>query len=115
MTPEQRGAAPKRRLSEAEAWREIARRIAEGETPMRHGICYEASCLDEIDEDTYSAMHAAASHHAELSPDRWRYLEPCGWFAFREGTEKEGRILACLWLALEAESDAHVSDTGSQK
>lgn len=94
-------------LSEPEAWREIARRIAENETKMSHGLCYEAYLLGPYANGAMmfpnklaDRMAHRAITHARLSPD-----VDTNDYAFPRGTHREERILAALWLALEAESE----------
>lgn len=83
-------------LTEPEAWREIARRIAEGEWG-EIGLCSEVVALNSdlrICPSTAVAMRSRIRSH--LNIERW---------AYRHGTESEARILAALWLALEAEEE----------
>lgn len=85
-----------RYLTEPEAWREIARRIAE-ETWKRRGLCDEAGALYlqwRIGREMMLAMYARLEVY--LGKAIWAY--PCG-------TQPEARILAALWLALEAEEE----------
>ena len=91
-----------RRLTEPEAWREIARRIAEGEWNNR-GLCAEIS--DLCDEGRLSLviewdMEDRIKRHLDARKNGW----PHNW-AYECGTEPEARILAALWLALEAEEE----------
>lgn len=88
-------------LSEPEAWREVAARIE----AKRHGYICTATdnlrCWDRTAERTWEQMHARLRAHGvtpdeaafpdEDSSDRERY-RPC-------------RILAALFLALEAEDE----------
>lgn len=83
-------------LTEPEAWREIARRIAEGRWD-RLGLCHEALVLrwgKRIYGFTEVAMRSRIRSH--LNTEMW---------AYRYGTKPEARILAALWLALEAEEE----------
>ena len=84
-------------LTEPEAWREIAQRIAEGRWD-RLGLCHEALVLRWgeriISSSTQVAMRTRIRYH--LNSEMW---------AYRHGTEPEARILAALWLALEAEEE----------
>lgn len=91
-----------RRMNEAQAWREVARRIAEGEWQHR-GLCKERMELfgaGRIDVATNDTMLVRVLGHVLLSSCR----EGSG-FAYPPGEESEARIYAALWLALEAEQD----------
>jgi hypothetical protein len=81
-------------LTEAQAWREIARRIVEGEW-KRFGLCREIQALllaeDKILRDDASAMFLRLGTYLDY-----------GW-AYTPGEEREARALAALWLALDAE------------
>jgi len=91
----------KRQLTEAQAWREIARRLDEGE-PMTWGLCAMARCLmaeDIISEDRCTLMRMRAISHVHMVP----WSERSGSFAYPRGEERDARILAALWMALEAE------------
>ena len=85
-----------KQLNEPEAWREIARRISERGC-VRYGLCAEANCLwtsERISLYTVIDMERRIAQHVLPHEYKWAY-EP--------GTELEARILAALWLALEAE------------
>ena len=89
-------------MTEAEAWREIARRIVEGEW-LRLGLCFEAVELEwkgDVTHATRMDMCKRACRHALCSSSRHNG------HAYRAGTEPEARALAALWLALEAEEEA---------
>jgi hypothetical protein len=90
-----------RTMTEPEAWREIARRIVEGEW-SRFGLCREVAGLQvqrKITEEKASAMAInVLSHLMETSSRRHGYVYP-------EGAEPDSRALAALWLALEAEEE----------
>ena len=86
-------------LTEPEAWQEIAQRIA-GREWRKLGIC--AELYDLCDEGLISwfmmcDMEDRVESHLDTRLRGWAY-EP--------GTEPEARILAALWLALEAEEEA---------
>ncbi len=89
-------------MTEAEAWREIARRIVEGEWDQ-YGLCREVADLQvqrRITGEKASAMHInVLSHLIQTSSRLHGYVYP-------EGTEPEARALAALWMALEAEEEA---------
>ncbi len=88
-------------MTEPEAWREIARRIAEGEWKGL-GLCYEAEELKwkgDVTHVTAIEMSLRACRHALFSSSRQNG------HAYRAGTEPEARALAALWLALEAEEE----------
>ena len=92
----------RRRLTEPEAWREVARRIAEGRVLM-FTLSAEATKLfflsDKISHRTLNRMYDRLAAHHDAA-------EQCGGATKCDvGTEPEARILAALWLALEAEED----------
>lgn len=87
-----------KKLTEPEAWREIARRIVR-RTWNKMGLCAELydlcaerliSCFKMCD------MEDRIKHHLRMHNSHW---------AYEAGTEPEARILAALWLALEAEEE----------
>jgi hypothetical protein len=85
-------------MTEAEAWREIARRIVEGEW-KNQGLCSEAWQLffgGLITPSVSATMRVRIRH----------YLGNNQWWAYRQGTNREARVLAALWMALEAEEEA---------
>ena len=88
-------------MTEAEAWREIARRIVDGKWGQ-YGLCRETSRLhwDQLitDDMAFAMCERILPHLMETSSRRHGYVYP-------EGTEPEARALAALWLALEAEED----------
>jgi hypothetical protein len=86
-------------LTESEAWREIARRIAEGEW-NKAGLCAELCYL--CVENLISGFMMCDME------DRinWHLDTRLGCWAYKPGEEPEARILAALWLALEAEEEA---------
>jgi len=88
-------------MTEAEAWREIARRIVDGEW-SRLGLCNETVELKRKGDVTHATrmdMCIRAWRHALSSSSRHNG------HAYRAGTNHEARALAALWLALEAEED----------
>jgi hypothetical protein len=93
-------------LSEPEAWREIARRIADGETKMPIGLCHEAQGLafaGMCSSTLAGAMIDRACDHAVLSNYDRRTQTM---YAYPPGKQRGARVLAALWLALEAEEEA---------
>ena len=83
-------------LTEPEAWREIARRIAEGEW-NKAGLCAELCGLcgkNLISWFMMWDMEDRVESHLDTRLGCW---------AYKPGEEPEARILAALWLALEAE------------
>ena len=98
---------PRKRMSESEAWREIARRIAEGEWD-EGGLCGEVHrigcrlCFRSgrlVTEKTRVSMVSRIDSH----------LAPRAVWGFTPGVAKP-RVLAALWLALEAEEEeAHAA------
>jgi hypothetical protein len=90
-----------RTMTEPEAWREIARRIVEGEW-SRFGLCREVAGLRVqrkiAEEKAYAMTVNVLNHLVETGSRQHGYVYP-------EGTEPEARALAALWLALEAEEE----------
>jgi hypothetical protein len=85
-------------MTEAEAWREIARRIVEGEW-VQCGLCRETWYLrikGDVAISVWWRMHDHLKYHLNAFGLDW---------AYPAGTEPEARALAALWLALEAEED----------
>jgi hypothetical protein len=90
-----------RPMTEPEAWREIARRIVEGEWEGV-GLCREVVELKwqgVLTDNTRIAMLRRALNHVFFSSNRH------DGHAYFAGTEREARALAALWLALEAEEE----------
>ena len=86
-----------RYLTEPEAWREISRRIVEGEW-ARYGLCHEA-CLLRF-SSSISGKTLTTMEHLDDAP--WVYPPP---YAYPPSKEPEARALVALWLALEAEEE----------
>jgi len=89
-------------MTEAQAWREIARRIVEGEWHKK-GLCYEAWRLlreDQVCPSTEGVMFQRANLHVQelIGVSDTRILA----FAYPPGSEPEARALAALWMALES-------------
>lgn len=95
-------------MTRAQAWREVARRITEGE--HLDGICNEVVILYthcKISRDTRVKMLIQVRSHilAHTTLDeRW-----AGW-AYPPGEEREARILAALWMAMEATENIYYTD-----
>ena len=97
--------------TEAEAFRAIAEKFARGsQTYPMYGICAEIRLIERSYDAPYhviNAMYAQTRHHAG-SFSGYAYgtdyttTTPCGYAAIRDD---EGRALACLWMALEAEEE----------
>ena len=88
-------------MTEAQAWREIARRIVDRQW-SRLGLCREVWNLlrpAPLPRETARTMIARATRHVESSG------KDIGEYVYPEGTEREARALAALWLALEAEEE----------
>jgi len=87
-----------KQLTEAQAWREIARRLGQGKR-FRRGLCYEAHLLfwreRRCSVEMSDIMEKRAANHISS--------EGFYGFAYRPGEERDARILAALWMALEAE------------
>lgn len=99
----------KRALTEAQAWREIACRIAEGEW-SKLGLCAEVEALEDDGLISYtlgSRMHTRILRNmdvdgrAGLGTIPWE--RDAGYMAF--AGEVDVRVLAALFLALEAAED----------
>ena len=86
-------------LTEPEAWQEIARRIAEGEW-NKAGLC--AELCDLCVENRISSWFVMRDMEDRINSHLDTRL---GCWAYERGTEPEARILAALWLALEAEEE----------
>ena len=105
--------APQQQLSEAEAWREIARRIAERTHDARHrgpylcNMAHQLRSEELVATDREQQMEQRARSHCGVgNPDvdvfesvDPRDDEPCF-------EDFDGRVLAALFLALEAEDEA---------
>ena len=88
-----------KQLTEAQAWREIARRLGNGKR-FQFGLCYEADqvwCEGRCSHETLDIMEKRATNHVVSSGDSFYGL------AYPHGEERAARILAALWMALEAE------------
>ena len=88
-----------KQLTEAQAWREIARRLGQGKW-FRFGPCHEADrlwCERRCSDETQDIMEKRVTNH--VSPGDSVYV-----FAYVQGEERDARILAALWMALEAEA-----------
>lgn len=91
-------------LTEAQAWRKIARRIVERKWRTR-GLCFEAYRLYNgevggISGATYIRMTDRIDENLRVHPDTTE-----DGHAYPPGEEPEARVLAALWLALEAEEE----------
>lgn len=87
-------------MKESEAWREVARRIAEEGLLEWGGICSVAHRVTSENGVPFSGlltMVNRAMAHVRLHDG--------GFFAYPPGTHAKERILAALWLALEAEEE----------
>ena len=88
-----------RQLTEPQAWREIARRLGNGKR-FQFGLCYEAGrvwCEGRCSGDTEEIMQRRARKHVSNGDGLY------GGLAYPRGGERDARILAALWMALEAE------------
>ena len=92
-------------LTEAQAWRKIARRITAG-VWAKEGLCFETYRLygedDGISWDTYLRMTKRINQ--TLSGDA-TLPRAFGWYAYPKGTEPEGRALAALLFAVQVEEE----------
>jgi hypothetical protein len=87
-------------LTEAEAWREIARRIVAGEW-AKEGLCREITELSFRGLVSWE-VGTSMSHRIQFHID---YISQFIMWAYPRGEEPEGRALAALWMALEAEEE----------
>lgn len=85
-------------LTEPQAWREIARRIAEREWTA-YGLCYEIWYMG-----FYGYISSTIQKQMKDRLDE--YMSDPEAYAYHPGTEAEARTLAALWLACEAEEAA---------
>ena len=86
--------------TEAKAWREVARRIAEGEWGSS-GIC---SVLGEMRDDRdITEPRRGDMQHRMLN---YGFPDPASeYFPFILPEGDTARVLVCLWLALDAETE----------
>jgi hypothetical protein len=84
-------------MTEAEAWREIARRIVEGEW-NQYGLCREVWRL-------LMEAHKAPLLFLLMTKRLRCHTRGYGW-AYFPSAEPQTRALAALWMALEAEEEA---------
>jgi hypothetical protein len=96
-------------MTEAEAWREVARRFALAIAP--YGLCYEIAELcdfEKVSESAYRTMSERVDEH--LGGAKWAYepraVQGCWDIEHDYSEHREARCLAALWLALEAEEGA---------
>lgn len=94
-------------MKESKVWRMVAEKLDDGQD--FRGICYAKTfVLDNLfvsgmlSHRTYNLMYDAMNNHiGQHVADHTKYA-----YAYPPGTEREARILAALWLALEAEEEA---------
>ena len=96
---------PEQITKESEAWREVARRIAEGDEIFATygGMCFVVDNMREqkcITTELYNQMDAAIEGHILVSDP---LLIGRGW-AFPSG-DADVRVFAALFLALKAEDE----------
>ncbi len=94
-------------LSEAEAWRGVARRIGEGGTGKR-GLCSEVDRMSidgEIGRDVYFAMCNRVEAYNQPYEKERCYLGFGGPYFYPPGEDWDARLLCALWLACEAEDE----------
>lgn len=82
-------------MTEAQAWRKVAQKV-EAARPLQ-GLCRE---MHEMRSDRRISHLLWLQMVARLAV----YCS-CGSFVYPPGTEREARVLAALWLALEAEEE----------
>jgi hypothetical protein len=91
-----------RMLTEAAAWRKIARKIVTGKW-AKEGLCCEVAVLRfnrQISDTMEGRMYDRIDSYIRGS-GYWKFP-----YAYPKGEEPEGRALAALWMVLEAEEDA---------
>lgn len=82
-------------LTEPRAWRLIAKRLADPKHTMLHGLCHEVDklwCDEKITAHTKHIMQTRIEAHL-----RYPFL-----YAYLPGESREARLLAALWLELDA-------------
>lgn len=98
------------RMTEAQAWREIARRIADGESRMPFGLCRELADLFSRINGTTLPIYEDSGLYTKMYKRCEEHVRAMGFagtaVAFPAGKERESRILAALLFALEAEDDS---------
>lgn len=91
---------PTKPMTEAQAWREVGRRIEEAErVAPETGLCLVL----------WGVVHDAGerpSWYGPYCPTRVMSYLPFNEAYAYDNDEWEGRVLAAYWLALEAEEDA---------
>jgi hypothetical protein len=90
-------------MTEPEAWREVARRFAEGEAPT--SLCREALHLFRrrlVDAFLCDDMRRRVRGHVVANATNYE----TAWAYPLSSEYDEARCLAALWLALEAEEEA---------
>lgn len=95
-------------MTEPEAWRYIAEKMQRG--AITTGMCYEIHWLN-CDGRISGVVHNKMTNRVD------DYLEQSGCYAYEDEDgfnvrEDEGRCLAALWLALEAEEEANTQQRG---
>lgn len=96
------------RMKESEAWLAIAERIEDGKW-LQRGLCRETIELWLADKILYEMRSRMTARIREYVGETVGHREPSWPFAFDPGTHAEERILAALWLALEAEESEEPS------
>jgi hypothetical protein len=84
-------------MTEAQAWREIARRIVEGKWG-KEGLCFEVYRLYGEDDGMPWAIYYRMTNRIGQN-----LLS--GGYAYPKGTEPEGRALAALLFAVQVEDE----------
>lgn len=108
----------KRSLTEVQAWREIARQFAEPEAHRASagtGLCWAVKALYDtyqITSETNSDMHARIDDHMRASGGGILDEFGNGPWAFEPSDDdaKSVRVLAALFLALEAKDEAALDE-----
>lgn len=89
-----------RNCPEAKAWVRAAMHVLAA--PAILGLCYS---IDDDSTIVEASMKRRVEAHLQVHPERytsWRSIEPDGSYAYPRHEEREARVLACLWMALEA-------------
>lgn len=104
-------------MTEAQAWRVIARRFDAGkESYSGEGLCCEAWELASyglMSSNDVMGMVVRCRQHVLVSP--FATNQGGATYAYPPGTHREERVLAALWLALEAEDETESDFRGSQR
>jgi len=96
-----------RAMMEAEAWRTIAEKFATGtQHYKKYGVCAEIKRLEVARKAPYQVTEAMYKRCYGYVGNGFNYAYGRDSAISGAIRNDEGRALACLWLALEAEEEA---------